>query len=56
MLAGESPLLVRATFQVSSGSNCDSTPPTLESFDLSPTIVSNETATQILVTATVRTN
>jgi hypothetical protein len=53
LLHADSPLLARAGFQVSSGSNCDFTPPTLDAFDLSPTIVSNGAATDILVTAKV---
>ena len=53
LLRRNSPVLALASFQVSSRTDCDSTPPTLDAFDLSPTIVSNETATEILVTATV---
>ena len=53
LLTGDSPILAGAGFQVSHGSGCDSTPPTLDSFQLTPTLVSNEAATEILVTATV---
>ena len=53
LLMGDSPLLARAGFQVSFRAECDSTPPTLDALDLSPTIVSSETATELLVTATV---
>ena len=53
LLMGDSPLLARAGFEVSDRADCDSTPPTLDAFVLSPTSVSNETATEILVTATV---
>ena len=53
LLIGDSALLARAGFQVAFRSDCDSTPPTLEAFELSPTIVSSETAKEILVTATV---
>ncbi len=53
VLSANSPLLARASFQVSSGADCDSSPPTFEAFDLSPKVVSNETAAEILVTATV---
>lgn len=53
LLVGDWPILARAGFQVTSGSDCDFTPPTLDAFDLSPTLVSNETATEILVTAKV---
>jgi len=54
LLTGDSVLLARAGFRVATRSDCDSTPPTLDTFDLSPTIVSSEVATEILVTATVR--
>lgn len=50
----DSSALARASFEVSSPEHCDSTPPTLEGLDLSPTIVSNEAAAEILVTASVR--
>jgi hypothetical protein len=53
LLKGDSPLLARAGFQVAFRADCDSTAPTLDAFDLSPTAVSNGTATEILVTATV---
>jgi hypothetical protein len=53
LLTGDSPLLARAGFQVAFRSDCDSIPPTLDALDLSPTIVSNETATEVLVTARV---
>jgi hypothetical protein len=53
LLMGDSPLVARAGFQVSFRADCDATSPTLDAFDLSPTIVSSETATEILVTATV---
>jgi hypothetical protein len=53
LLVGDSPLLARVGFQVSSGSDCDFSPPTLDAFDLSPTVVWGETATEILVTAKV---
>lgn len=53
LLIGDSPLLARAGFQVAGRADCDSSPPTLDAFDLSPTIVSNQTATEILVTARV---
>lgn len=52
-LRTDSPLLSRVGFQVSFRADCDWAPPTLEAFDLTPTIVSNEAATEILVTATV---
>jgi hypothetical protein len=53
LLIGDSPILTRPGFQVSSRADCDSTPPTLDAFELSPTIVTSATATEILVTATV---
>ena len=53
LLHADSPLLARAGFQVSSGPNCDFTPPTLDAFDLSPAIVSSGAAAEILVTARV---
>ncbi len=53
LLINDSPLLARAGFQVAFRADCDSTPPTLEAFDLSPAIVSNEASTEILVTARV---
>ena len=53
VLLGNSPLLARATFQVSFRSDCDAVPPTLDAFELSPAVVSNETVTEILVTARV---
>jgi hypothetical protein len=53
LLNGESPILARAGFQVAFRSDCDSTPPTLDAFDLSPTVVSSETATEISVTAMI---
>lgn len=52
LLIGDSPILARAGFRVARD-DCDSSPPTLDAFDLSPTIVSNQTATEILVTARV---
>lgn len=53
LLNSDSPLLARAGFQVAYRADCDSTPPTLDSFELSPSIVSGETATEVLVAATV---
>lgn len=52
-LQGGSPTLANVRFQVSGGSDCDSSAPTLEGFELSPTVVSNEIATEIVITATV---
>src|SRR5207249_4648199 len=49
-----SPLLAPAAFEVMGQGDCDSSPPTLESLSLSPTTVSNETGTEILVTAIAR--
>jgi hypothetical protein len=53
LLHSDAPILARAGFQVSSGSNCDFTPPTLDAFDLTPTVVAGGAATTILVTAKV---
>jgi hypothetical protein len=53
LLNADAPILVHTGFQVASRADCDSTAPTLDAFDLSPTVVSSETATEILVTATV---
>jgi hypothetical protein len=53
LLNADSPILAHAGFQVSSRADCDSTPPTLDSFDVSPTVVSSETATEVLVSAAV---
>jgi hypothetical protein len=53
LLGADSPLLARVGFQVSSGSNCDFTPPTLDAFELTPAIVLSGTATEIVVTARV---
>jgi len=53
LLMGDSPLLARAGFQVAFRADCDSTPPTLDAFDLSPTIVPGGAAAEIVVTATV---
>ena len=53
LLIGDSPILTRAGFQVAFRSECDSTPPTLDAFELSPTVVSSETATEISVTAMI---
>ena len=53
LLKGDSATLARASFRVAPRADCDDTPPTLDAFDLSPTNVSGETATQVLVTATV---
>lgn len=52
-LSSNSPQVARAAFAVSSP-DCDTSPPTLESFALSPTTVSNQAGSEILVTATVR--
>ena len=52
IVSGDSPLIARVEFGVSSD-QCDSTPPTLEAFTLTPTAVSNESATDIRVTAVV---
>jgi hypothetical protein len=52
-LQANSPLVAAATFQVSGGTNCDSTPPTIDAFYLTPAVVSNQAASEILVTATV---
>jgi hypothetical protein len=52
-LQSQSPLLARVAFLVSGGTDCDSSPPTLDAFALSPTVVSNEAAAEILVTASV---
>jgi hypothetical protein len=49
-LSESSPQAAAAAFVVAGGS-CDSTPPTLEQLGLSPAIVSNDTANEILVTA-----
>ncbi len=53
LLSGTSPLLAGIGFQVSFRADCDSTPPSLDSFDLFPRVVSSDTATEILVTAKV---
>jgi hypothetical protein len=53
LLVAKSPILARASFHVSSAAGCDFTAPTLDAFDLSPTLVSSETATEILLTAKV---
>ena len=53
-LSSDSPFVARVGFGVLGQGDCDSTPPTLEVFDLSPRTVSNETGAEILVTATVR--
>lgn len=50
---GPSRLLEGGGFRVSGESDCDSSPPTIESFSLSPTIVSNESVAEIVVTAVV---
>jgi len=53
LLKSDSPLVARAGFQVAFRADCDSTAPTLDAFNLSPTTVSSATATEIQVTATV---
>ncbi len=53
-LQGNVPPMAGVGFRVSGGTDCDSSPPTLEAFELSPTVVSNQAATEILITATVR--
>ncbi len=53
LLVDGSPQLARVAFTVSSA-ECDSAAPTLESFRLTPDVVSNATATEVLVTAEVR--
>jgi len=53
LLSGDSPPLGQAGFSVSSRNDCDSTPPTLDEFDLSRTIVSSETSNEIVATATI---
>jgi hypothetical protein len=52
-LPKNSPLMADAAFQVSGGTECDSSPPALDAFSLSSSVVSNETASEILVTAAV---
>ena len=52
-VSSDSPQASRATFEVSS-QDCDTNPPTLESFSLSPATVSNASASEILVSAVVR--
>ncbi len=52
-LPQNSPLMAGAAFQVSGGTECDSSPPSLDSLALSSSVVSNEAASEILVTATV---
>ena len=52
-LTERSPQVGHVAFNVS-GDTCDSTPPTIESLTLSPTVVSNENPSEILVTAMVR--
>jgi hypothetical protein len=52
LLAADSPVLARAGFRVAFR-DCDSTAPTLDAFDLTPTIVSSQTKAEILVTARV---
>ena len=49
-LGVETPLVARAGFRVMTR-DCDDTAPTLDSLDLSPAVVSNDTAAEILVTA-----
>ena len=51
-LQGDAAAVARASFDVSSPS-CDTEPPVLESLTLSPTTVSNETASEVLVTVVV---
>ena len=50
---GTAPQLARSGFFVGTEGGCDSTAPTLESFVLSPTVVSNEAASDIVITAQV---
>ena len=53
LLIGDSPILARAGFQVAFRAECDSIPPALDAFDLSPTVVSSDAASELSVTATV---
>jgi hypothetical protein len=53
LLAADSQVVSSAGFQVTAGSDCDFTSPTLDAFDLSPAIVLSGTPTEILVTARV---
>ena len=53
LLKANSPLLSRAGFRVSSGTDCDFAAPTLEALDVSPTFVQSGVATDITLTARV---
>lgn len=52
-LTADSPILAHATFTVAPRANCDSSPPTLDAFVLSQTIVPGDVATEILLSAQV---
>jgi len=52
-LTADSRTLGHAGFTVAPRANCDSSPPTLDAFVLSQTIVPGDVATEILITATV---
>jgi hypothetical protein len=53
LLMGDAPLLAGVGFEVTARPDCDSSPPTLDALSLSPTIVSNDAASEIRVTAIV---
>ena len=53
-LTAESRSLGHAGFAVARGSECDSSPPTLQGLVLSPTIVSGDAATEVLISAVIR--
>jgi hypothetical protein len=52
-LTDESPILARAGFTIAPRAECDSSPPTLDAFTLSQTIVPGDVASEILITAAV---
>jgi hypothetical protein len=52
-LASDSPILAHAGFTIAGRADCDSTPPTLDAFVLSQTIVPGDAATEILISAGV---
>ena len=50
---GTAQQLASVSFMVTQEGDCDSTPPTLDAFSLNPTVVSNEAASDIIITAQV---
>lgn len=53
-ISGTDPRLSRAGFFVMADGDCDSNAPTIDSFVLSPTVVSNEAPSAITITAQIR--